>query len=216
VIVVEACVETLRQAMDGEAGGAHRIELCASLELDGLTPSDDLLVSCVTRVALPVFVMIRPRPGSFVFTSDEVERMLRQARQARTLGASGLVVGALDRRGEIDSTVVAALLHEAQTLPVTFHRAFDLLTDMDGALDELASLGVARVLTSGGAPTARDGIEVLANIVRQAGDRIVVVAGGGVRASNVRDIVARTGVREVHGQFGTASDVRGVVAAASN
>lgn len=215
MIVVEAGVETLREALDAQAGGAHRIELCADLDADGLTPPDDLLVTCVNQVALPVFVMIRPRAGSFVFTAEEVDVMRRQAKQARTLGARGLVAGALDDRGHIATTVVAALVREAHGLPVTFHRAFDLLADMDAVVDELASLGVARVLTSGGAPTALAGVDVLARLVRRAGDRLVVVAGGGVRAHNVRDIVARTGVREVHGRFGTAPDVGAVVAAAA-
>lgn len=214
MIIVEACVATPEEALDARAGGAHRIELCANLAAEGTTPPGGRIRACVSRVTLPVFVMIRPRAGSFIFADDEIAVMLRQARQARTLGARGLVVGALDPRGRIGAPAVAALVREAQGLPVTFHRAFDQVADPEAALDELASLGVSRVLTSGGAPTAMEGAAMLARLVRLAADRIVVVAGGGVRAHNVREIVARTAVREVHGRFGTAADVRAVVAAA--
>jgi copper homeostasis protein len=214
VIAVEACVETLAEALDAQAGGADRIELCADLASDGTTPPDDLIRACVRQLALPVFVMIRPRPGAFVFEDDEIERMLRQARHARKLGARGLVTGALDARGRVDVAALAALVREAHGLPVTFHRAFDRIDDKEAALEELAALGVSRVLTSGGAPTALEGAAVLARLVRQAGSWIGIVAGGGVRAHNVSDVIARTGAREVHGHFGTAAAVRDIVAAA--
>ena len=215
-MVVEACVETLGQALAAQAGGANRVELCANLAADGTTPPDHLLSACVARVTLPVFPIIRPRPGSFVYTGHEVEVMLRQLRQARALGARGVVAGALDTNSRVDATVVAALVREAHPLPVTFHRAFDAVPDQTTAIEVLMSLGVSRVLTSGGAPTAMTGVDAIARLVHQAGDRIVIVAGGGVRPHNVRHIVERTGVREVHGQFGGAAEVRAVVTAAAD
>jgi len=214
-VIVEACVETLGQALAAQAGGANRVELCANLAADGTTPPDDLLAACVAHVTLPVFPIIRPRAGSFVYTGVEVEAMLRQARQARTLRAHGVVVGALDAKGEVDASVVAALAREAHPLAVTFHRAFDRVPDQCAALEVLVSLGVSRVLTSGGAPTAVKGLDAIARHVRDAGDRIVIMAGGGVRSHNVRHIVERTGVREVHGRFGSAAEVGAVVTAAA-
>lgn len=199
---VEACVESLDEARHAEAIGAHRLELCANLAEDGTTPTDDLIRACIEQTSLPVFVMIRPRAGSFVLAGDEIEQMLRQACQARTLGARGLVGGVLDDRGRISADAMAALVREAHGVPVTFHRAFDLIADKEAALDELVSLGVARVLTSGGAATALEGAETIARLVRHARERIVVVAGGGVRLHNIGNVVALTGVREVHGRLG--------------
>lgn len=216
MVLVEACIETLGQALAAEAGGAGRIELCANLAEQGTTPPDALLSACLSQVKLPVFSIIRPRAGSFVYADDELETMLRQVRQARDLGAHGIVSGALDTAGRIDAAAVSALVRAAHPLPFTFHRAFDALDDQAAGLDTLLSLGVDRVLTSGGAATALRGADAIARLVRQAGGRLVVMAGGGVRAHNVREILGRTGVHEVHGRLGSAHSVRAVVAAASD
>jgi copper homeostasis protein len=143
-------------------------------------------------------VMIRPRGGSFVYTTAELARMRREIETAIELGAAGVVLGALDAERRIAEEQTRSLVSAAAGAPVTFHRAFDRTLDLLAALDTLVSLGVSRVLTSGGAATAIDGAETLTALVERAGDDIEILAGGGVRANNVRELVRRTGVREVH------------------
>jgi copper homeostasis protein len=159
-----------------------------------------------------VFVMVRPRAGNFVYSREEVALMCQQAMRARSLGASGIVSGALTGDGSIDRDAFAAIADAAGPLPVTCHRAFDSVPDRDAALESLVALGVARVLTSGGAPSALSGAEAIARLVRNAAGRLVVMAGGGIRAPNVREIVARTGVTEVHAHLTTSAEVRAVIA----
>jgi copper homeostasis protein len=149
-------------------------------------------------VSIPVFVIIRPRGGGFVYSDAELDVMRRDIVAARALGADGVVIGALGADGAVNEAQTRSLVDVAGELPVTFHRAFDFTPHVGTALESLISAGVSRVLTSGGAPTAREGIPMLASLVRQAGDRLVVMAGGGVREENVRQIVDATGVREVH------------------
>ncbi|MEZ5288122.1 MAG: copper homeostasis protein CutC [Vicinamibacterales bacterium] len=197
-VLVEACVETAAEARAAEQSGAGRIELCADLEVEGTTPADATLSACVAAVSIPVHVMIRPRGGRFVYTAAEGQDMLDATGRARALGARGIVTGALTAAGGIDVPLVAALLREAAPVPVTFHRAFDAVTDQAMALEQLVQLGIARVLTSGGADTALAGADGIAALVRQARDRLIVVAAGRVRPHNLAEIVARTGVREVH------------------
>jgi len=149
-------------------------------------------------VSIPVFVMIRPRGGGFVYSASESDVMRRDIVVARDLGADGVVIGGLRPDGNVDLALVQFLVEAAHDLPVTFHRAFDFTPDLEASLDLLADAGVQRVLSSGGASTAADGATVLADLVRQAGSRLVVIAGGGVREENVRSLVSVSGVREVH------------------
>ena len=210
---LEVCVDTLDAAVAAAQGGGDRIELCANLAEQGTTPPNDLLAACLARLTIPVFPIIRPRTGDFVCSSSDVETMLAQVHHARHAGAHGLVVGALRLDGTVDSETIVALRREARSLPLTFHRAFDAARGAAAALDALMAIGVERVLTSGGAATAADGVAQIAALVRQSAGRIVVMAGGSVRAHNVRDIVTRTGVLEVHARLTSEDDVRGVIAA---
>lgn len=157
-----------------------------------------MIAATKSAVSLPVFVMIRPRGGGFVYSDAERDVMRRDVFVARELGADGVVIGALRRDGTIDLEIVRMLVSAAGELPVTFHRAFDLTPDLAASLDVLAGAGVQRVLSSGGAPNAVEGAAVLADLVRQAGTRVVVLAGGGVREENVQSLVSVCGVREVH------------------
>jgi copper homeostasis protein len=142
--------------------------------------------------------MIRPRGGGFVYSDAERDVMRRDIVVARQLGADGLVIGGLRRDGTVDLTLVRFLVETAHGLPVTFHRAFDITPDLGASLELLAEAGVERILTAGGASTAADGATVLADLVRQAGSRLTVMAGGGVREENVRSLLSISGVREVH------------------
>ena len=197
-ILIEACVDSVASSIAAERGGARRLELCDALFDGGTTPSAGMIAACKDAVSIPVFVMIRPRGGSFVYSDAERDVMRRDIVVARELGADGVVIGGLRPDGIVDLTLVRYLVQAAHDLPVTFHRAFDLTPDLDPSLESLADAGVQRVLTAGGASTAADGATALAELVRLADSRLVVMAGGGVREENVRTLVSVSGVREVH------------------
>ena len=197
-VLLEAAVESLDDALAAVEGGADRLELCANLAVGGTTPSEDLIADVVERVAIPVFVMIRPRGGSFVYSTSELDEMRRSIDRAAELDVDGFVFGVLNTSNRIDTIRTQSLVDVAGDLPVTFHRAFDRVSDRIDALDTLIDLGIGRVLTSGGAPTAIEGLSSLRDLVESAGDGIVILAGGGVRFQNVVEIVDDTGVSEVH------------------
>lgn len=197
-ILVEACVDSVASALAAERGGAGRLELCAALFDGGTTPSAGMIAACRAAASIPLFVMIRPRGGGFVYSDAEGDVMRRDIASARELGADGVVIGALRPDGSVDIPLVRSLVDVARGIPVTFHRAFDLTPDLEQSLESLVDAGVQRVLSSGGAPTAAEGAAQLAKLVRQAGSRLVVMAGGGIRADNVRSVVSLSGVREVH------------------
>jgi copper homeostasis protein len=201
-ILIEAAVESLDDAMAAVAGGADRLELCANLDAGGTTPRLDLIEAVVARAGVPVVVMIRSRGGRFVFTSAETDQMQREVEAALAAGGAGVVLGVLDVSGRVDVSRTGALVAAAGGRPVTFHRAIDGTPDMLAALDAVTSLGISRVLSSGGAQAASEGTALLGTMVARAGTALTIVAGGGVRDHNVRGIVARSGVREVHARCG--------------
>lgn len=201
MVLVEAAVETPESAIASERSGAGRVELCASLAEGGTTPSAELLGTVTTQIGIPVFVMIRPRGGGFVYSEDEIETMKRDVEIARSHEVAGIVTGALDDNGRVDIATVRALIEAAGGLPVTFHRAFDAAADLSEALERVIDAGASRVLTSGGANTALEGADTIARLVDQANGRIIIVAGGGIRDNNVRQVIARTGVTEIHARF---------------
>lgn len=215
-VLIEACVESLDGAMAAEAGGAGRVELCAGLDSGGLTPADAVVRACSRRLGIPVFVLVRPRPGSFTISRAELELHERQIRRATELGAAGIVAGALTPIRTIDRPALAALLRAAAPLPLTFHRAFDEIADQFSALDQLIELGVTRVLTSGGAVTAAEGSTRIRVLHARAAGRIVILAGGSVRRHNAGALVRSTGVDEVHSRTPTDPEqVRALVTEAN-
>jgi len=204
VTAVEICLDDLAGVRVAEEAGADRIELCAALGEGGITPSIGTVAGALraaTRIGIQV--LIRQRPGDFVYDDDELQAMVDDIHSIRALpnpsGVTvGFVIGALRADGSINVDATRRLVAACGDTPVTFHKAFDQVADRAEALELLVDLGIARVLTSGGAATALDGVDELARLVAQAGDRILILAGGGVRAANAADIVARAGVREVH------------------
>jgi copper homeostasis protein len=197
-VLVEACVDAIDAAMEAEWGGADRIELCGELLQGGVTPSHGLIEAVWDQVSIPLFVLIRPRTGDFLYTSDELDIMERDIRSARSLHVDGIVAGALTTDGDVDVAAMRCILDAARPMEVTFHRAFDFARDQDAALDTLLELDVDRVLTSGGAATALQGAENLARLNLRAGSDLTVMAGGSITAANVNEVVRRSGVREVH------------------
>jgi copper homeostasis protein len=178
--------------------GADRIELCAGAAEGGTTPSLGALETVLEAASVPVFAMVRPRGGDFVYDADEHAAMRRDARHLVRAGAHGLVFGALCRDGTVDEDALRAIVEIADGRPVTFHLAFDAARAPLEALEVLVRCGVARVLTSGGAETALAGRARIQALVQAAGDRLVVLPGGGVRADHVAALVRGTGAREVH------------------
>lgn len=198
--VLEVCCGSLQSAVNAVAGGAERIELCSALEVDGLTPSMQVLRELRQRYpALRIHVLIRPREGDFVYSEAEVAQMEREIHEAVAAGATAIVGGALTPDGEVDVPATKRIMQAAEGLPFTFHRAFDVVKDLQAALETLRALGIQRVLTSGGAATAEEGIAVLRQLVAQAGESLTILPGGGVNRRNARRIIKETGATEIHG-----------------
>lgn len=199
-MILEVCCGDIESVRAAKEGGAQRVELCQALELDGLTPSEAMMEEAI-GMGIPVQVLVRPREGDFVYDKDEVEGMSRDIRLAKRLGANGVVIGALKPDGSIDEDIIRRLVGEAEGLSITFHRAFDVCTHPEEALEQIISLGCHRLLTSGQAPTAEQGIPLLKRLVRQSSGRIIIMPGAGVNVDNARRILSETGASEIHGSL---------------
>lgn len=198
-IALELSTDTIAGAIAADGLGVERIELCSAGGLGGLTPGPGLLSAVLANVkTAEVHVLIRPREGGFQYSAVEVDALLADVSYAVSAAANGVVVGVLTADGEVDATVLRELMGAAQGRTVTFHRAIDVCRDPVAAVEKLAELGVARVLSSGQALNAEDGAPVLARMVEAAGSRIAVMACGGVRANNAVAVLRATGVRDLH------------------
>jgi len=201
--VLEISVENLECALAAQRGGAHRLELCADLAAGGLTPSIELMRRVRAEARLPIFAMVRPRGGDFVYSEAEFESMRRDIDTCRELGMDGCVLGLLTEDRRIDVARTRKLVEFARPLPVTLHRAFDECADLEESLEEVVATGAARILTSGGAPTAAEGLAALKELVADAGDRITILPGSGINASNIVEVARETGAREFHSGLGS-------------
>lgn len=197
---LEVCCGDLQSVRAAIEGGAHRVELCEALELDGLTPSEAMMESAI-GMGIPVQVLIRVREGDFVYNKDEICKMRNDIRLARKLGAAGVVIGALMPDGSIDEEATRCMMDEAEGLSVTFHRAFDVCRKPEEALEKIISLGCHRLLTSGQATTAEQGIPMLKKLIEQADGRIIIMPGAGVNPQNASRILEETGALEIHGSL---------------
>ena len=197
-LLLEVAANSLASAVAAELGGADRVELCENLGEGGTTPSHGTLVLAREQLRIPLYALIRPRPGDFHYDAQEVAIMLRDIAHCRELGCDGVVLGALDVQGRVDVVVCRELVSAAAGMGVTFHRAIDASRDAAEALETIIELGCERVLTSGAHASAEAGSDVIAGLVQQAAGRIRILAGAGVDPTNVAALVRRTGVREVH------------------
>lgn len=198
---LEVCAADIESALAAARGGAPRIELCSALSADGLTPSTALIAAARAIPQLKINVLIRPREGNFVYTSSEEAVMRADIGLAADLGADGVVIGALTPNGDIDVELCARLVSKARSrgLDVTFHRAFDsCLTDPFTALEQIIAMGCSRLLTSGRADAASNGIQLIAELNARAGTRITVMPGAGVNPLNAAGILKATGCSEIH------------------
>jgi copper homeostasis protein len=207
--LLEIAVESLLAAQAAQRAGADRIELCADLFQGGLTPTAELMRQARASLHIPIFAMIRPRPGNFLYSDSEFAAMQSQISQARDLAMDGIVLGILTLSHTIDIHRTAQLVAQARPLPVTFHRAFDealrasAYPDLFAALDDVIATGATRLLTSGGAPTAPEGPAQLRQLIQAAADRIIVIPGAGIHANNFSALRRTTQAQEFHAGLGT-------------
>lgn len=195
---LEVAANSVASALAAQAGGAARVELCAALEVGGITPSAAMIAMARERLDIAVYVLIRPRGGDFVYHELEIETMRRDIETCAALGCDGVVIGALDAEARVDSATCRTLVQAAAGMGVTFHRAFDLVSDPLRALEDVVALGCERVLTSGAQPDAMHGMGLLRELVQQAGERLAVMPGAGVHSGNVAELARGTGAREFH------------------
>jgi copper homeostasis protein len=197
-ILLEIAVGSVEDAISAQSGGAARIELNSALALGGLTPSLGLLGEIRACVSLPIIVMVRPRPGGFAYSAAEFRVLCRDLELVLHYGANGIAVGILTENGEIDIVRMREVVRLAGTVPVVFHRAFDLVPDPFAALSQLIDLGVTRAMTSGQEETAYNGAGRIAELIRHVNGRIEILPAGGINHFNVMDVIARTECNQIH------------------
>ena len=202
--LLEVCAGDIDSVIAAAQGGASRVELCSALGEGGVTPSIGFIRSALQVQGIRVHVLIRPRGGDFLYTPQEVDCMVDDIVAAREAGVHGVVIGALTPDGEIDMNACRKMMEAAAGISVTFHRAFDLCRDPFKALEDIISLGCDRILTSGQAQTALEGKENLAELVKQADGRIIILAGAGVSQSNAAEILNASGTGEIHASARTS------------
>ncbi len=196
--LLEICADSAESARRAAQSGADRIELCANLLLGGTSPSLTLIRQVVSSVDIPVNVLLRPRFGDFCYTPEEGQEILELIPACRSLGANGVVIGALTPAGDLDREFLSRCADLAQGMPMTLHRCFDVCRDPFQALEQARELGFSTILTSGQQSAAPAGIPLLAQLQTQAAGRIHLMAGAGVNADNIPLIYEKTGIRHYH------------------
>lgn len=197
-VLLEICTDSVASCREAEKGGAARVELCANLFEGGTTPTAGCLQIARQQITIPIHVILRPRGGDFCYSDEEFAVMQYDLEMINDLGANGVVIGILQPDGNIDMERTAALIEQARPLKVTFHRAFDMAADPFRALDQLISLGVERILTSGQEKSALEGSELIAQLVQQAKDKIIIMPGGGITSRNIARLKRETNAVEFH------------------
>lgn len=197
-MIFEICVDSVEGVRAARAAGATRVELCASLLEGGITPSRGMIRQARTVPGIKLHVIIRPRGGDFLFNDAEFAAMASDIETAKAEGADGVVIGQLTADGFVDVAHTRELMTLARPMAVTFHRAFDMTPDPFAALETLVDLGIDGILTSGQAASVLEGLPMIAELVKRAGDRIVIIPGGGITPRNVDRIVAAARPKEIH------------------
>lgn len=201
-LLLEVAVDSPLRAAAAERAGAHRLELCANLETGGLTLGLELIRKVRAAVRVPIHVMVRPRPGDFVYSANEYEEMKESIKSIRAENVQGIVIGVLLPDGSVDAQRTRELVTLASPMQVTFHRAFDEAKDLATALEVIVLTGARRILTSGGAADAQKGASALRTLIQQAGNRITILPGGGLHPGNIAEVARATGARELHTGLG--------------
>lgn len=195
---LEICANSYSSAIAAQIGGAVRVELCGNMAEGGTTPSYAQIKLCVEKLNIEIWPIIRPRGGDFLYSDDEFELMKEDIKNCKTLNCDGVVFGILSANGEVDKKRCAELVVLAKPMPVAFHRAFDMSNNLEKSLEDLIALGFIRVLTSGGAENAYNGIETLSKLIIQANSRIEIMPGAGINPKNILKIATKTRASVFH------------------
>ena len=198
-LYLESCCTNLEEVKKACDNGASRIELCERIDLGGVTPSKELLMDSLSVSTIPINVMIRPRGGNFVYSEDEINRMIEDIQTFKSLPVNGFVFGCLTPENEVDIPAMKKLMEAVSGKPVTFHRAFDEVSNPEKALEEIINLGCSHLLTSGNCEDAFTGRFNIAKLVEQAAGRITIIAGKGIRPQNLRQIALDSKAPQFHG-----------------
>ena len=196
-MLLEVCVDSFESAQAAQRGGADRLELCGDLLVGGVTPSP-FLIEKVQKLDVPVNVLLRPRFGDFLYTESEKDILFKEVQMCRKMGVNGVVLGALEADGRLDKPFLHDLVAEAGPLHKTFHRAFDVCLDAEEGMEEAIKLGFDTILSSGQAPTALQGASTLSQLQKKANGRITIMAGSGVKSTNLLELIATTGLTAYH------------------
>lgn len=183
--ILEVCVDSVESAVNAERGGADRLELCSDLIVGGISPSLSLFELVREKVNIPVHVLLRPRFGDFLYSKEELEILIRQAKLFHKAGADNLVIGCLTKKGRLDMDFNARIIEASGTTPVNLHRAFDMCRDMDEALEDAKHLGIVSILTSGGCSSALEGLDTLKRLKQNSGN-VDIMAGAGITPDSIR------------------------------
>lgn len=197
-ILIEICVDSIESALIAQKGGAARIELCSALSVGGLTPSKGMIEYAVSHLKIPVFVLIRPRSGDFLYSNSEFNVIKSDIFTAKVAGAAGIVIGMINSDGSVDTCRMKEVMEMCRPMTVTFHRAFDMVKDQFSALEQIIDLGCTRILTSGGSLQATTGSPIISELVQKAGQRIIIMPGSGINEKNFAELVEATGCKEYH------------------
>lgn len=203
-VIIEIRVDNIESAIAAEKGGANRVELSNALSIGGITPSKGLIEQAISRLKIPVHVYIRPREGDFLYSRVEYNIMKANIFAAKVAGASGIVIGMLNSDATVDTCRMKEVVEMCNPLPVTFHRAFDLVVDMPLALEQIIELGCQRIITSGGLNNANEGTENIEKLVLQANGRIEIMPSSGINLSNFKSIAIQTGCKEFQFELNTS------------
>lgn len=195
---LEICASNIQSALVAQKAGGRRIELCSGLDGGGITPSYGLIRAACRELQIPVNVLIRPREGNFLYEEIEVDMMCDDIRFCKSAGANGVVIGALTADGRLHPEHMSRMIEAARGMEVVCHRAFDYSTDPFSALEQLISLGVRRVLSSGQATSAYEGRALLKELVEKAAGRISIMPGAGITYKNIRAVAEETRAQEFH------------------
>lgn len=196
-MILEVCVDSVESAVNAELGGADRIELCGDLIVGGITPSLALFERIRKKINLPIHVLLRPRFGDFLYSEEELEVLIRQAKMFAKAGADNLVIGCLTPDGRLDLDAMNRMIDAAKGTPINLHRAFDMCRDLDEALEDAKKLGIVSILTSGGYASALEGAKVLDELKKKSG-RIDIMAGAGMNAKNIEHMLNTTSLTAFH------------------
>ncbi|PID55971.1 copper homeostasis protein CutC [candidate division KSB3 bacterium] len=197
-LTIEVCLDSIHSAVEAQKGGADRVELCDNLFEGGTTPSAGMIATVRKKIDIGLQVIIRPRGGDFCYSDDEYDSMTFDIETAKNLGADGVVIGILTPDGRVDIERCARLVEAARPMNVTFHRAFDVCRDPWEGLEDVISTGADRILTSGQEATVPEGLDTIAELVKRAGERIIIMPGCGITERNMEKVRRRSGAKEFH------------------